>query len=166
MCVSTNVDNMMALSRDEKVLEDTDEGSLTKYLGVDVKYKPKGHIELIQQFIDLLGLESENTYKIKPTPATKPLLHKDLKGENRKNNWNYRQAVGILTYLQATSRPDLSMAVHQCAQFSIKSMLTHERVVKRIGGYLLATKDKGIIFQPDSEKGLECFADGNSAGCR
>ena len=62
---------MIAMSRDDKVLETivknlkrknyilTDEGSLTKYLGVDVKYRKNGEFELtqpflIQRIIDLL----------------------------------------------------------------------------------------------------------------
>jgi len=175
------VDDMIALARNKEVLETlvvnlqkrnyilTDEGSLDKYLGVDVKYKDKGQIELVQPFliqriIDLLGLEKDSTHSPRPTPATKPLLHKDLLGEKRKNTWNYRQAVGMLTYLQATSRPDISMAVHQCARYSICPMLTHERAIKRIGRYLLGTKDKGILFKPDIDKGMECFVDADFAG--
>ena len=73
------VDDILALSQNDdllvKLVENlkkkkyilTDEGSLTKYLVVDVKYKAKGHVELVQPFliqriIDLLGLESESTY--------------------------------------------------------------------------------------------------------
>ena len=175
------VDDMIALSKNNDVLENlvvnlrnknyilTDEGSLSKYLGVDVKYKRQGYIELVQPFliqriIDLLGLEGDSKHNTKPTPAVKPLLHKDLKGESRKNNWNYRQAIGMMTYLQATTRPDIAMAVHQCARFSIKPMLSHERAVRRIGRYLLGNKDKGIIFKPNMEKGLECYVDADFAG--
>ena len=90
---------------------------------MDIKYKPKGHIELIQPFliqriIDLLRLESEGTCNTKSTQATKPLLYKDF---NRKNNWNYRQALGMLTYLQATFGPDLSIAVYIHDLFALKS---------------------------------------------
>jgi len=133
--------DMIALARSREVLDTLvvnlqkrnyilkDEGSLDKYLGVDVKYKDKGRIELVQPFliqriIDLLGLEKDSTRNSRPTPATKPLLHKDLLAEPRKNLWNYRQAVGMLTYHQTTSRPDISMAVHQCARYSISPMLT------------------------------------------
>ena len=51
-------------------------------------------------------------------PAVKELLHKDSDGPERKHNFNYRQAIGMLTYLQGTTRPDIAMAVHQCARFS------------------------------------------------
>ena len=61
----------------------------------------------------------------------------------------------MLTYLQEKSRPDIYMATHQAARFFIDPKLPHERAVHRIGRYLKATKDKGIIFRPDGSKGLE-----------
>ena len=97
------VDDMIALSKDKQVLEDlvkslknknfilTDEGSLDKYLGVDVKRKKDGSLELVQPFLierilTLLGMNHESMHNIKPTPAVKPLLNKDIMGENRRNN--------------------------------------------------------------------------------
>ena len=70
----------------------------------------------------------------------------------------------MLNYLQATSRPDLAVAVHQAARFCIDPKLSHERAVIRIGKYLIGTADKGIIFKPDKSKGLECFVDADFAG--
>ena len=67
---------------------------------------------------------------IKPTKGGKPLLHKDLPGKPRKEDWNYRIDVGIITYLQANIRPEISMAVHQTARFCNKPMLTHEKAIK------------------------------------
>ena len=82
------VDSIIALSRENDVLVNLieilrqknyileDEESLTKYLGIDVKHKAEGHVELVQQFLiqqamDLLELKSESTYGTKPSPATK-----------------------------------------------------------------------------------------------
>ena len=175
------VDDMIALSKDSQVLVDlvknlqkkkyilTNEGPISKYLGVDVRKHKDGSFELVQPFliqriIDLLGLEGDSKHNTKPTPVTKPLLHKDVEGESRHNCWSYRKAIGMLTYLQGTSRPDISMAVHQCARFSQDPKLSHERAVKRIGRYLLGTKEKGIVFKPNCEKGLECFVDADYAG--
>ena len=163
------VDDMIALSKNAKVIDClvenlknknyilTDEGPLTKYLGVDVKENQGGGFELkqtflIQRIIDLLGLEGDSVHNSKPTPAVRPLLHKDIKGEQRKNRWNYRKAIGMLTYLQGTTRPDISMA------------LCHERAVKRIVRYFLGTKDKGLVFKADHKRGLECFVDTDFAG--
>ena len=70
----------------------------------------------------------------------------------------------MLTYLQGTTRPDIFMAVHQCARFSNSSMLSHERAVKRVGIYLVSTKHRGIVFEPDLKRGLECYVDAGFAG--
>ena len=43
-------------------------------------------------------------------------------------------------------------------------MLSHERAVKRIGRYLLGTKNRGIVYNPDLKKGLECYVDADFAG--
>ena len=98
------VDDMIAISKEQKVLDEivvnlknrnyilTDEGSLTKYLGEDVKYKQDGSMELVQPFlieriIELLNLGSDEGGKFnsRPTPTVKPLLCKDLDGEKRKH---------------------------------------------------------------------------------
>ena len=117
---------------------------------------------MIERFIALV--DQENNINIKTTPATKPLLHKDQDGLERKHSWNYRQAIGMLTYLQGTSRPDISIATHQAARFFISPRLSHEQSVHRIVKYLKATKDKSIIFRPDVNKGLECYVDADFAG--
>ena len=175
------VDDMIALSKDKQFLEDlvkslknknfilTDEGSLDKYLGVDVKTKKDGSLELAQPFLierilTLLGMKDESVHNTKPTPAVEPLLNKDIMGENRKNNWSYRTAIGMLTYLQGTTRPDISMAVHQCARFSVSPKLSNERAIKRIERHLLGTKDCGIVFRLDDAYGLECYVDADFAG--
>ena len=152
---------------DEK-FELTDEGNIDKYLGVDVKLHDDGLHELRQPFltkriINELNLSSVETQK-RPTPVAKPLLHKDLQGKPRVKKWNYRSVIGMLTYLQGISRPDISMAVHQCASFSSDPKLSHERAVTRIGRHLIDAADKGLACRPDKSKGLECFVDTDFAG--
>ena len=63
------------------------------------------------------------------------------------------QAIGILTYLQGTSRPDISMATHQAARLCINPMLSHERAAQIIARYLKGT-NKVIIFRPDGSSNL------------
>ena len=117
------VDDVIAVSRESKVLDKlvsnlqkkefvlTKDGTLNKYLGVNVKYKKNGSFELIQpflieRFLKLMGLDGDSTVNTRDTHAVKPILHKDHKGLPRKHNWNYRQAIGMLKYLQGitTSR--------------------------------------------------------------
>ena len=95
---------------------------------------------LIEKIIKTLGLENAKTA---PMPAS-IILAKDEDGEEREHNWNYRSVVGMLVYLQQTTRPDISFAVHQCARFSTDPKRSHEVAVKRIGHYfyqVLKTKE-------------------------
>ena len=70
----------------------------------------------------------------------------------------------MLGYLQAITRPDISMASHQCARFVANPKLSHERAVKRIAKYLRQTKLLGLIMQPKPMKGIECYVDADFAG--
>ena len=72
--------------------------------------------------------------------------------------------MGILTYLQGTSHPDISMAVHQTACFCANPMISHQQTIMRLGKYLNGTSDIGLILSPDQLKGLECYIDADFAG--
>lgn len=61
-------------------------------------------------------------------------------------------------------RPDITMAVQQCARFCNEPGRQHEEAVKRICRYLLKTQDRGLIFRPDASRGLECYVDADWAG--
>ncbi len=103
------------------------------------------------------GLD-EDTYA-KPTPAILSLLHKDVEGMQCHQEWSYRSAVGMLTYLQGTTRLDISIAVHQSFPLNNNPMLSHEMAIKRILWYLVTSKDCTGIFKPNMKKGIECFVD-------
>jgi len=150
----------------------TDEGSIDKFLGIEITQRENGEFEMAQPFLinrilSLLDLE-DNGYDTSTngrlTPAAAQVLNKDLDGKPRKKEWAYRTAVGMLSYLQTNSRPDISMAVHQTARFCNNPMLSHEQAISRIGRYLRHTRNRGIIFKPDKKKGLECFVDADFAG--
>ena len=179
------VDDVIIISKDALAIDEfvkslkdgpenfdfTHEGSFEAYLGVEISRLPdnKGfqlsQPFLIERIIQALGFDSTTTKGAKDnTPAGYPLLSKDDSGPEPKANWKYRGLIGMLGYLQGTTRPDISMATHQCARFSNDPKLSHERAVKRIGRYLLDTRDKGIIYEPDISRGLECFVDADFAG--
>ena len=117
---------------------------------------------LIERCLDAMGIDE--TTNIKNTLATKPLLHKDKEAEHRVRSWNYRSTISMLNYLQASTRPEIVMAVHQCTRFSNDRRITHERGVMRVGKYVLGTRDKGTRFIPNKSKGDEYFADADFAG--
>jgi hypothetical protein len=70
----------------------------------------------------------------------------------------------MLSYLQNTSRPDISMTMHQTAQFSNQPMLSHEKLMMRIGHYLLDTRKHSIIYKPDKTKGLKYYVNADFTG--
>ena len=147
----------------------TDEGDIERYLGVEVtRLDDDSGFKMTQPFlIERILQAAEIDTKItndRPTPVVGPLLSRDENGPQRKHDWKYRTLTGMLGYLQLTSRPDISMATHQCARFNNAPMLCHERAIKRICKYLLGTMDKGMIFRPDLTKGLECHVDADFAG--
>ena len=182
MIILVYVDDCVLVSRSSDVIKNfidsltngpenfsfTDEGSMDKYLGVDIqKLEGKEFILrqpfLIQRILEALSIDPKMTNK-RSVPVVGPLLSKDQDGPPRKAEWSYRSVIGMLGYLQGTTRPDISMAVHQCARFNACPMLCHEKAVKRIARYLLSSSDKGIHYKPDSSRGLEVFVDADFAG--
>eukprot|EP00957_Ditylum_brightwellii_P017196 1295970-Ditylum_brightwellii.AAC.1 len=47
-----------------------------------------------------------------------PLLHKDLDGLECKQSWHFRSDVGLLSYFQGTSHPEIAIDVYQCARLT------------------------------------------------
>jgi len=142
-----------------------DEGNFETFLGVSVKQLEDKSIELtqpqlIRKLLMLLDLGEVNP---KPTPAVE-VLSKDVDGEVRKYQWNYRQAVGIMEYLKITTRPDITFAVSQVARFSNNPKRSHEKALIRIARYLKGTSDKGLFINPTTDSFLECYCDADFCG--
>ena len=150
----------------------TDEIDFDKFLGIEITQLDDKIFKISQpyltyQIIYFLKIDA-NDHNVetnaKSTPVGKTLLHKDLLGKPRKETWNYRTAVGMMTYLQGNSRPEMSMAVHQTDRFYNNPMLSHKKAIKRLGPYLSHTRKEGIVYNPDTSKGLECYVDADFAG--
>ena len=78
--------------------------------------------------------------------------------------FHYRSVVGKLNFLEKSTRLDISVSVHQCARFSESPKKSHAEAVKRIGCYLLATKDKGLMIHPNKDWHFDCWVDADFAG--
>jgi hypothetical protein len=87
---------------------------------------------LIKRITKFLGINNGKTND-KLTPVGKPLLINDLDGVPQKYEWDYRGAIGMLTYFTRSVQLDIAMAVHQCARFSANPMRLHEQAVICIG---------------------------------
>jgi hypothetical protein len=110
---------------------------LKDYLGTRFEPHVDGSISLtqpkmIERVLQVVGLnpKSEGT-KLHDTPACDhKLLDNDPNAAGRKHKWNYRSAVGCLSYTQAMIRPAITMAVQQCARFCNNPKQDHEEAVK------------------------------------
>jgi hypothetical protein len=69
----------------------------------------------------------------------------------------------MTSYLQNSTRPNISMEVHQTARFSNQPMLSHEKAIICIGRYLLDTCSHSIVYKPDTTKGLKCYVNADFA---
>jgi hypothetical protein len=109
----------------------TDEGNLNKFLGVKITKLNKQMFKLSQPFLVnrilfFLGLcnnKFDTDANFSSTLVAKGLLRWDLSGKPQKYAWKYWTAVGMLSYLQNTSCPEICMATHQTTHFSNQLML-------------------------------------------
>ena len=145
----------------------TDEGDIEHYLGVDIRPLKCDTFELckpymIKKVLDLL--DSPYSVKGHSRSENKKLLYQDENGPSRKHSWHYQYADGMLSYLQGSNRPDVSIAVNQCARFSNDPRLIHEMDVRNIGKYFSETDTRGIIYDPNKTQGIECYVDIDFSG--
>ena len=78
--------------------------------------------------------------------------------------FHYRSVIGKLNFLEKSTRPDISVSVHQCARFTEHPKRCHAEAVKRIGRYLLGTRDKGLIINPQAPWHFDCWVDTDFSG--
>ena len=113
-----------------------DKGLIEKSLGVEIEKLSGSEFilrqpYLIDRILSILNV-AEKYYNKRDVTVVGILIGRDLDGANRKHNWSYRSAIGMLVYSQNITRPEISMAVHQCARFNANPMICHEKAVKHI----------------------------------
>jgi hypothetical protein len=138
------------------------------YLGVKMTKTNDGHIEmtqtgLIDRVVEALGLDTKLSTS-KWTPAEATPLTRDQDGEPPQGSFSYSSVVGMLLYLSGHTRPDIAYAVNCCARYMFNPRLSHEKALKRIGRYLKATRDKGLILNPSGELRVDAYPDADFAG--
>ena len=120
-----------------------DQGDIGDFLGIQVQKLEDGSIMLTQpQLIDSIikDLQLQSGSNPKKTPAvTTKLLHKDTSGPEMTPDFHYRSVISKLNFLEKSTRPNISISMHQCARFSECPKQIHAEAVKHIGHYLLAT---------------------------
>eukprot|EP00957_Ditylum_brightwellii_P195567 14901718-Ditylum_brightwellii.AAC.1 len=106
-------------------------------------------------------MDRSNEHK---TPAeSTSVLTKNSNGEKRRESWNYRSIIRMMSFLVNSTHPELSHAVHQCARFCQDPKVGHETAVKHVVRYLMSTRPRdgreapkyGMNMRPDLSRGLE-----------
>jgi hypothetical protein len=175
------VDDILFWAKDEKYIHDLalnlrelgvdleQEEDAAGFLGVRIEKNKDGLLEmkqegLIERVIEALGLDAGTTNG-KWTPAEQRPLVKDANGEEAVGNFSYSSVVGMLLYLSGHSRPDIAFAVNCCARYMFCPKKSHELALKRIGRYLKATRDKGLILNPSGDVlKIDNYPDADFAG--
>ena len=148
-------------------LDIEDQGHPADYVGVNIKRLKDGSIGLSQRgLIDTIiqdaGLQDS---KVKAVPAkVNEHLHAHLDKPPFSLNFNYRSMVGKLNYLAQTTRPDIMYATHQLAKYSSNPREPHGDAALYLVRYLKKSRDIGLRFTPDPEKGFECYCDADFSG--
>jgi Reverse transcriptase (RNA-dependent DNA polymerase) len=142
-------------------LELTIEDDIYAFLGVEVTRKPGGEIEMTQKGLIEKILKTCDMMECNPkkTPCNTIPLGSDLEGADTTGRIDYASVVGMLMYLSSNTRPDIQMAVHQCARFTHFPKKSHKEAIMRICRYLKGTKTRGLIFKPEDEMNAEDHQD-------
>jgi hypothetical protein len=186
--VVSYVDDCLWYSRDEKDIDDAIErmkqcgmdlqveDDVAGFLGVHIERfdaldengTKTSYIKLLQsglidRIIAALNLEPSNSQGCQ-SPAPVEPLPMDKDGTAFDDSFNYASVVGMCMYLCNNSRPDITFAVNQCARHSHRPTQKHAEYLRRLGRYLVATRDKGMIFSPKSNLKINCYVDADFAG--
>ena len=105
-----------------------------------------------------------NSKRTKRTPAANHILHRFPNEEQFDERFHYRSVVGKLNFLEKGTRPDIAYATHQCARFSINTKKSHGEAIEYLCKYLIGTRAKGIILDPNADESLKVFVDADFAG--
>jgi hypothetical protein len=66
--------------------------------------------------------------------------------------------------LEKSTRPDIAVAVHQCARFSSDPKQSYADAVRYLGRCLQGTKDESIYLDSNDDKSFECWVDADFLG--
>ncbi|CAN1253632.1 Retrovirus-related Pol polyprotein from transposon RE2 [Linum perenne] len=170
------VDDIILASNDLQLIENMKErlkshfkakdlGQLKYLLGLEIARNKTG-ISMCQRKYCLEMIEDAGLMFKKPskTPSDyKSKLSAD-EGELLEDVSVYMQLVGRLHYVTIT-RPDISYAVQQLAQFQSKPTNVHRQVAYKVIRYLRSAPGQGLFFSRDSSLQMVGYCDSDWASC-
>ena len=138
-------------------------------MGIDIKTLDDGVFQfcqtgLIQKVLEATGMEHYNVFTT-PTKLEAP-LGTDANGSEGKRDFpnSYASIIGMMLHLVSNTRPDISFAVHWCAQFTHNTKSFHKTAVKSICRYLQGDNDNGLVFNTSKKIVVNFYADADFSG--
>jgi hypothetical protein len=146
----------------------TDKGDLQEYFGVLVEKQANRCIklsqpQLIAQILDYLWFNFRTKPKQTPAPGGQ-VLARDVHSASMREDFHYRSVIGKANFLEKSTRPDVAVAVHQCARFSANPKQSHADAVRYFGNYMQGTQEEGIHLDQRTDKSFECWVDADFLG--
>lgn len=147
----------------------TTEEGLADFLGVDIDRHEDGSLHmtqprLIRDILKDLNLQSPNVKpKALPHLVTR-IIQRYADALPFDHSFHYRRVVGKLNFLQASTRPEIAYAVHQCARYSQDPKQPHGNAIRLIARYLAGTQQEGLILSPNKTQGFQVYADADFCG--
>jgi hypothetical protein len=145
------------------------EDDVAGFMGVLIERRGGGTILMTQPGLTERIVKALKIDHLPPkrTPAKHGALGKDEGGEAAHGEYSYPSVIGMIGYLQGHSRSDTTFATSQCARFIHCPKRSHEEALERIGQYMKATGDKGLILHPKNHEvrlDIDCYVDADLAG--
>lgn len=142
-----------------------DLGILRYLLGIEVARSPAG-MYLCQRKYSLDIIAETGLMGAKPVSFPLEQNHKLLRdeGEPMTDPFRYRRLVGRLIYL-ATTRPELSYAIHVLSQFMNNPKAPHWDAALRVVRYLKNSPGQGILLKASTELTVSAWCDSYWGGC-
>ncbi|TPX53139.1 DNA-directed DNA polymerase [Powellomyces hirtus] len=144
----------------------TDAGELSYILGMRVQRPSPTSIFLDQVHyirMNLVRYRLQDAHPVQTPMDLNVSLKNCQPGEKQADKSLYQQAVGSLSFLAITTRPDISTAVNICQRHLANPSATHWTAVCRIWKYLKGTQDFSPYFDGTNKTPLHAFTDADYA---
>ena len=145
-----------------------DMGELHYFLGVNIDQDKQSNRVCIGQpaytssVLQKFGMEHAKPVNTAVDTAVK--LVKATEEDECVDQKRYQSAVGSLLYLSPATRPDITYAVSNVANYSAKPTKQHWTAVKRIMRYLKGTSNSGLVYSEDEQRECVGFSDADWDG--
>ena len=143
-------------------------GTPTFFLGMDICYlQDQGILTLSQSsYIDELNDRFQVPFNERATTPIKPTYYADLQSSSDEpilTDLPYKELVGSLIYVMVCTRPDIAFCVSCLTTYFASPKRVHWELAVRCLGYLVATRNYGLILGTGGTPNLVCFSDSDWA---